>query len=82
MEINFKCYNIKSRESKKISYLIVYFKEFDTSVYSIFDRQNMLVSLYDEIIDSILHIIDRLDLNVEKDNTEVMKRKIYLTLFC
>jgi hypothetical protein len=42
----------------------------------------MLVSLYDEIIDSILQIIDRLDLNVEKDNTEVMKRKIYLTLFC
>jgi len=61
--------------------LIVYFKEFDTSVYSIFDRQNMLVSLYDEIIDSILHIIDRLDLNVEKEKAEVMKRKIYLTLF-
>lgn len=46
-------------------------KEFDTSVYPIFDRQNMLVSLYDEMIDSILHIIDRLDLSVEKEKTEV-----------
>ncbi|CAF1392236.1 unnamed protein product [Adineta steineri] len=45
-------------------------KEFDTSAYPIFDRQNMLVSLYDEIIESILHIIDRLDLNVEKEKTE------------
>jgi hypothetical protein len=36
----------------------------------------MLVSLYDEIIDSILHIIDRLDLNVEKEKLEV-KRNIY-----
>ena len=46
-------------------------KEFDTSAYPIFDRQNMLVSLYDEMIDSILHIIDRLDLSVEKEKTEV-----------
>ena len=45
-------------------------KEFDTSIYTIFDRQNMLVSLYDEIIDSILHIIDRLDLSVEKEKFE------------
>ncbi|CAF3882305.1 unnamed protein product, partial [Didymodactylos carnosus] len=36
-------------------------------VYSIFDRQNMHVSLYDELIDTILHIIDRLDLRVEKE---------------
>jgi hypothetical protein len=35
----------------------------------------MLVSLYDEIIDSILHIIDRLDLSVEKEKIEVMKKK-------
>lgn len=47
-------------------------KEFDTNVYPIFDRQNMLVSLYDEIIESILHIIDRLDLSVEKETKEVM----------
>ena len=46
-------------------------KEFDTSTYSIFDRQNMLVSLYDEMIDSILHIIDRLDLNVDKEKIDV-----------
>ena len=46
-------------------------KEFDTPTYPIFDRQNMLVSLYDEMIDSILHIIDRLDLSLEKDKTEV-----------
>jgi hypothetical protein len=46
-------------------------KEFDTSTYPIFDRQNMLVSLYDEMIDSILHIIDRLDLSVDKEKTEV-----------
>ena len=46
-------------------------KEFDTSAYPIFDRQNMLVSLYDEMIDSILHIIDRLDLSVDKEKTEV-----------
>ncbi|UJR22353.1 hypothetical protein I4U23_025415 [Adineta vaga] len=45
-------------------------KEFDTSTYPIFDRQNMLVSLYDEIIESILHIIDRLDLSVEKETKE------------
>ncbi|CAF3812228.1 unnamed protein product [Rotaria sordida] len=45
-------------------------KEFDTSAYPIFDRQNMLVSLYDEIIDSILHIIDRLDLSVEKEKPD------------
>ncbi|CAF4915020.1 unnamed protein product, partial [Rotaria sp. Silwood1] len=45
-------------------------KEFDTSAYPIFDRQNMLVSLYDEIIDSILHIIDRLDLSVEKEKAD------------
>ncbi len=31
----------------------------------------MLVSLYDEMIDSILHIIDRLDLSVDKEKTEV-----------
>ena len=41
-------------------------KEFDTNLYPIFDRQNMLVSLYDEMIDSILHIIDRLDLSIER----------------
>lgn len=46
-------------------------KELDTSIYTMFDRQNMLVSLYDEIIDSILRIIDRLDLSVEKENDEV-----------
>lgn len=46
-------------------------KEFDTSAYPIFDRQNMLVSLYDEMIDSILHIIDRLDLSVDKEKSEV-----------
>ncbi|CAF0848203.1 unnamed protein product, partial [Adineta ricciae] len=45
-------------------------KEFDTNAYPIFDRQNMLVSLYDEMIDSILHIIDRLDLSVEKEKPE------------
>ena len=50
------------------------FQEFDASVYSIFDRQNMVVSLYDEIIDSILHIIDRLDLSIEKEKSNVMKR--------
>ncbi len=49
-------------------------KEFDTSIYSIFDRQNMLVAFYDEIIDSILHIIDRLDLSVEKDQIEVREK--------
>ena len=27
----------------------------------------MLVSFYDEIIDSILHIVERLDLSTEKD---------------
>lgn len=31
----------------------------------------MLVSFYDEMIDCILHIIDRLDLNVEKEESEV-----------
>ncbi|CAM4849378.1 unnamed protein product, partial [Rotaria magnacalcarata] len=41
--------------------------------YPIFDRQNMLVSLYDEIIDSILHIIDRLDLSVEKEKPDIIK---------
>ena len=51
-------------------------KEFDTPTHPIFDRQNMLVSLYDEIIDSILHIIDRLDLNVEKEKPEVKKTKL------
>ncbi len=55
-------------------------KEFDTSTYTIFDRQNMLVSLYDEIIESILHIIDRLDLSVEKEKTEVRKRSIIVRL--
>ncbi|CAF1316968.1 unnamed protein product [Adineta steineri] len=45
-------------------------KEFDTPTYPIFDRQNMLVSLYDEMIDSILHIIDRLDLSVDKEKTQ------------
>jgi hypothetical protein len=55
-------------------------KEFDTSAYTIFDRQNMLVSLYDEIIESILHIIDRLDLSVEKEKTEVRKRSIIVRL--
>ncbi|CAF4572133.1 unnamed protein product, partial [Rotaria magnacalcarata] len=45
-------------------------KEFDTSTYPIFDRQNMLVSLYDEMIDSILHIIDRLDLSVDKEKAK------------
>lgn len=48
-------------------------KELDTSTYTMFDRQNMLVSLYDEIIDSILRIIDRLDLSVEKENDEVRR---------
>jgi hypothetical protein len=50
-------------------------KEFDTNTYPIFDRQNMLVSLYDEMIDAILHIIDRLDLSVDKEKTEVNSRK-------
>ncbi|CAF2937311.1 unnamed protein product [Rotaria sp. Silwood2] len=45
-------------------------KEFYTNIYSIFDRQNMFVSFYDIIIDSILYIIDRLDLNIEKDKTK------------
>ncbi|CAF1265723.1 unnamed protein product [Rotaria sordida] len=45
-------------------------KEFDTNVYSMFDQQNILVLLYDEIIDSILHIIDRLDLSVDKEKAE------------
>lgn len=48
-------------------------KELDTSIYTMFDRQNMLVSLYDEIIDSILRIIDRLDLSVEKEKDEVRR---------
>jgi len=47
----------------------LFLKESDTNAYPIFDRQNMLISLYDEIIDSILHIIDRLDLSVEKEKT-------------
>lgn len=51
-------------------------KEFDTSSYPIFDRQNMLVSLYDEMIDSILRIIDRLDLSVDKEKSEVRMRTI------
>ncbi|CAF2828384.1 unnamed protein product [Rotaria sp. Silwood2] len=46
-------------------------KEFDTSTYPILDRQNMLVSVYDEMIDSILYIVDRLDLSVDKEKTEV-----------
>lgn len=46
-------------------------KEFES--YPLFDRQNMLVAVYDEIIDSILHIIDRLDLSVEKEKSEVMQ---------
>jgi DNA-dependent protein kinase catalytic subunit len=50
-------------------------KEFDTSAYPIFDRQNMLASLYDEMIESILHIINRLDLSTEKNvTTEVRIR--------
>ncbi len=56
-------------------------KEFDTSTYTIFDRQNMLVSLYDEIIESILHIIDRLDLSVEKEKSEVRKIDLHLIGF-
>ncbi|CAF3651048.1 unnamed protein product [Rotaria socialis] len=54
----------------KIILNVTSLKEFDTSTYPIFDRQNMLVSLYDEMIDSILHIIDRLDLSVDKEKTE------------
>jgi hypothetical protein len=40
----------------------------------------MLVSLYDEMIDSILHIIDRLDLSVDKEITEVKdcREKFYV----
>ncbi|CAF4489847.1 unnamed protein product, partial [Rotaria magnacalcarata] len=49
---------------------VISLKEFDTSAYPIFERQNMLVSLYDEIIESILHIIDRLDLSVEKEKQD------------
>ena len=49
-------------------------KELDTPAYPIFERQTMLVSFYDEIIDSILHIIDRLDLSVEKVKSEVRDR--------
>ena len=45
-------------------------QEFDSNTYPIFDRQNMLVSLYDEMIDSILHIIDRLDLSVDREKTD------------
>ena len=72
MESNFKCYIIKSKNIKKQKLIFrVFLKEFDTSAYTIFDRQNMLVSLYDEIIDSVLHIIDRLDLSIDKDKTEV-----------
>ena len=55
-------------------------KEFDISAYPIFDRQNMLVSLYDEMVDSILHIIDRLDLSVEKDKTEVNVLLLFLEM--
>jgi len=53
---------------------VISLKEFDTNTYTIFDRQNMLVSLYDEIIESILHIIDRLDLSVEKEKIEVIDK--------
>ena len=35
----------------------------------------MLVSLYDEMIDSILHIIDRLDLSIEKEKAHVRSVK-------
>ncbi|CAF0820994.1 unnamed protein product [Rotaria sordida] len=45
-------------------------KEFYTNIYSIYDRQNMFVAFYDIIIDSILHIIDRLHSNVEKNKTK------------
>jgi hypothetical protein len=42
----------------------------------------MLVSLYDEIIESILHIIDRLDLSIEKEKIEVIEKlEIYLSMF-
>lgn len=52
-------------------------KEFDTTTHPIFDRQNMLVSLYDEMIDSILHIIDRLDLSIDKEKTEVRRETFF-----
>ena len=55
-------------------------KEFDTTTYPIFDRQNMLVSLYDEMIDSILHIIDRLDLRIDKDKTDVRRGRRFSAL--
>ena len=42
----------------------------------------MLVSLYDEIIESILHIIDRLDLSVEKEKADVRKQKKFKLCFC
>ena len=54
---------------------VFWLKEFDTSAYPIFDRQNMLVSLYDEIIELIWYIIDRLDSSIEKEKFEVMKMK-------
>lgn len=38
----------------------------------------MLVALYDEIIESILHIIDRLDLSVEKEKQEVKSFLIFV----
>ncbi len=42
----------------KIILNVTSLKEFYTSTYTIFYRQNMLVSLYDEIIELILHIIE------------------------
>jgi hypothetical protein len=49
-------------------------QELDNHVYTMFDRQNMLVSFYDEIIESILQMIVRLDLNVEHDESTVSER--------
>jgi hypothetical protein len=50
-------------------------KEFYTNIYPIFYRQNMLISFYGEIIDSMMQVIDRLDLNIEKDKTKVRRKR-------
>lgn len=77
VEIHSQCHFVESNSidhSTKLDANRCLLEEFDTPAYSIFERQNMLVSFYDEIIDSTLHIVDRLDLSVEKDKPEVRDR--------